>query len=335
MRRSTLACFSGMVGLLAVASAGCEDWQHVLDGVPLPDRAPTTPEKTGTGGVSGAAGAPGTGVASKCEGTTGPKGEACKTCYDPSGMIVYQECAPVDPTGAAGSSGSSDPQMCVKFEDGGPGSCKDPSTWKDYGWDYCKAQNLALTDLALGPDCGGGFQSATYVCCGPSTGSGTGGSTGTTPPPPPPGMCIVISDGGPTSCKDAATWKRYGSDSCKGQNLVLSDYKLGESCGDGYYRDVAYVCCGTTPPPAPDPVECSESVDASGRPCKLCYDAAGKLVTTDCREATPTPPPTDGSVMTDPVACAERVDDTGAVCKVCLLADGSRVSSCPTAPPPN
>ena len=131
-----------MAGLLAVASSGCEDWKHVLDGVDLPDTGGGT--KPGT--MTGAAGASGASV--KCDATMGPKGESCKTCWDASGIVVHQECAGPISTGTAGFDGTT-PQACTKLEDGGPGSCKDAATWKRYGSDACNAQTLLLTDYAL------------------------------------------------------------------------------------------------------------------------------------------------------------------------------------------
>src|SRR3954470_18347006 len=116
MRRTTLACFSGMAGLLAVTSAGCEDWSHILDGVDLPDRGGTKP-----GTMTGTAGSTGT-VGGKCDVTMGPKGEPCKTCWDATGRIIQQECSAPTSTGTGGSSAPA-PQMCTKLEDGGPGSC--------------------------------------------------------------------------------------------------------------------------------------------------------------------------------------------------------------------
>jgi hypothetical protein len=59
-------------------------------------------------------------------------------------------------------------------------------------------------------------------------------------------MCISIEDGGPTSCKDPATWKRYGTDRCSQQNLQLTDVKVVVECTGGY-SVVSYVCCGAPP----------------------------------------------------------------------------------------
>jgi hypothetical protein len=386
MRRSTLACFSGMAGLLAVTSSGCEDWKHVLDGIDLPDTGGGTKPGTGTAGASGGGG--------KCDATMGPKGETCKTCWDENGRIIHQECAGPVSTGSGGSTGTT-PQMCTKLEDGGPGSCKDASTWKRYGSDACLAQNLTLTDYALGPACDGGYQSVTYVCCSPATPTpppstppgqmciriqqgdatsckdqGTWKQSGyeacllqkmnltdyalgpvcdggyqsatfvccytpPTPPPPPPApptMCTKIQDGGPTSCKDLGTWKQYGSDACRAQNLILTDYAPGESCDNGNYRTVTYVCCAQTPPVETPPIKCGESTDASGRPCKVCYDVNGKVVSGDCGTATA---PMD-DVMTPPISCRALTNNDGSQCKLCINADGTvAYTDCASAPPAN
>jgi hypothetical protein len=68
--------------------------------------------------------------------------------------------------------------------------------------------------------------------CTPGSGSGT---------------CVTIDDGSSSSCKDEATWKKYGIDRCLQQNLSLTDLKLAVACTGGYSM-VTYVCCGTGAP---------------------------------------------------------------------------------------
>ena len=111
----------------------------------------------------------------KCGETTDASGQTCKTCWDPSGMIVSNDCVPA-PTGSGGASGTG---MCTTIVDGGATSCKPTDLWKQYGTERCAQQNLQLADLALGASCGGdSYQSVTYTCCATTT---------TTTSPPPPG----------------------------------------------------------------------------------------------------------------------------------------------------
>ena len=183
--------------------------------------------------------------------------------------------------GTTGSGPGNDPGACITLSDGGPTSCKDAATWMKYGAEACGQQNLTLTDLKPVTTCAGGnYESVTYVCCGsvPPADAGTtapvitcamttdasgracetctddtgkvvksdcadgspgsGGSTGTGA-----SSCTSIDDGGPTSCKDPATWKQYGVDRCGQQNLSLTDIKPLTMCAGGY-ASVSYVCCG-------------------------------------------------------------------------------------------
>ena len=84
-----------------------------------------------------------------------------------------------------------------------------------------------------------------------------------------------IPDGGETSCKPRATWKTYGSERCAGQGMTLTDISYENACdatGDNF-RNVTYVCCGSTPPtppgPIPPPFPCTK-VSGGGGPgsCK-------------------------------------------------------------------
>ena len=161
--------------------------------------------------------------------------------------------------------------MCTTSEMGGSTSCKPYDLWKQYASDACTQQNLVLTGLATGATSGDGvYQSIKLTCCAP------------TPSPPPPkctqtvdasgqvcktcvdsvtgavisndcapgsgsGMCVTIDDGSASSCKDEATWKKYGSDRCAQQNLVLTDLKLAVACAGGYSM-VTYLCCGSGTP---------------------------------------------------------------------------------------
>ena len=70
---------------------------------------------------------------------------------------------------------------------------------------------------------------------------GSGGTSGSGPGSDP-GACITLSEGGPTSCKDAATWMKYGTESCAQQKLTLTDLKPVTTCAGGNYESVTYVC---------------------------------------------------------------------------------------------
>jgi hypothetical protein len=264
--------------------------------------------------------------------------------------VTYVCCA-APPTGSTGSgtggsSGGAD--MCTKIDEGGAGSCKPYDIWKQYGYDRCQQQNLLLTAITVGPACDGGYQSMTFTCCGntgtptppPKCGqtsdatgqicktcwdavsgqvisndcapgpTGSGGSGGGAQ------MCIFIDDGGPTSCKDASTWKQYGSDRCGQQNLALMDLKLAIAC-DGGYSMVSYVCCGgsATPPPV---VACDSWYRADGALCKQCRDANGAVNSLDCV----------GGQMPSNEICDVKSNPDGSQCKTCYYSDGTMVSSC-------
>ena len=271
MQRTTLVSWvMGMV-LLVSAAAGCGDWKSLID--EIRDRSKGTTPGAGAAGTSGGTGGSDGGGALKCDATTDASGRVCKTCWDQSGMVVSNDCS-APPTGGSTGGGT-----CTKIIDGGPSSCKDAGTWKTYGAERCAAQNLTLTEVVPLTMCAGGIESVAYVCCGdaPTGGGGTGGSTikcdATTDAsgsvcktcwdqsgmvvsndcaPTPTGgstgggTCTKIIDGGPTSCKDAATWKMYGAERCAAQNLTLTDVVPLTMCA-GAIESVAYVCCGVTP----------------------------------------------------------------------------------------
>lgn len=136
------------------------------------------------------------------------------------------------------------------------------------------------------------------------------------PPPPPPldaGACISIDDGGSSSCKDPATWQKYGAERCAQQNLVLTTLTPTGKCDQGY-STVTYTCCagapdGGTPPPPPP--KCGQTMGANGEVCKTCWDATtGQVISNDC---VPGPTATDGS--TGGGACVEITDGGPTSCK--------------------
>jgi hypothetical protein len=365
--------------LSIAATAGCADWKTILeDALNGQDGA----GKSG-GTATGAGGSAGSdaGASLTCDAVSNADGTICKRCVDASGALVREDCPPSSSgaggggstgssTGTGGSSGGS----CIKLDGGGgPSSCKDAATWKQYGADACAQQNLVLSDIAYGAACGASFQDATYVCCG--VGTATGGTSGSgaitcdaytnaagaackrcvdanggvvsdeCAQPQPPTSCTKINDGGPSSCKDAATWKQYGTAACAGMGLTLSDIAYGTPCGANF-QDVVYVCCGTITP------SCSINVDALGNSCQTCWDAAGVVVKSECQSSgvtcqesagadgatckTCTYP--DGRIFSAECSggstggteiCDVETNADGTMCKVCYEPDGSRISSCP------
>lgn len=88
-----------------------------------------------------------------------------------------------------------------------------------------------------------------------------------------PVACTTDVMGGPTSCKDAGTWKLYAWEQCMAQGLDLADYGTFDDCGEGLTRYVKYACCGPTPPPPPSlcagvdcpaGTSCQEQLDCPG-----------------------------------------------------------------------
>ena len=157
-----------------------------------------------------------------------------------------------------------------------------------------------------------------YEACDPVP-AGSGGSGGTTGGGPgnDPGACLTLSDGGPTSCKDAATWMKYGAETCAQKNLTLTDLKPVTTCAGGDYESVIYVCCGTAPPNdagATAPViTCAMTTDTSGGGCETCTDDSGKVVKTDCADGTPGTGGSSGSggsTGTGATSCTS-IDDGG------------------------
>jgi len=241
----------------------------------------------------------------RCTETMDASGAVCKTCVDQYGNST-SECTGSAP-GTGGSSGSGG---CGVISEGGPGSCKPYDSWKAYASNSCAQQNAQLTDIKVGPTCEGGYESISFTCCGstmpppppPKCGETTdasgqickvcwysvtgqeisrdcaGGSSGAGGAGGSSGgqMCINIDDGGPSSCKDAGTWKQYGTDACAQKNLTLTDIKLDVACTGGYSL-VSYVCCGAGAPP-PSNEMCDVSTNADGSQCKTCYYADGSTV---------------------------------------------------------
>jgi hypothetical protein len=164
---------------------------------------------SGAGGATGAGGASGKGGAGGSDGTGGMGGAS-------SGG------------GSGGSSG-----MCIKVVAGDSTSCQTYDALKLDGYNQCLQKNLPLTGADVGPACDGGYTSITFTCCA---------SPGPSPSPPP--KCVAIADGDPTSCKDAMSWQRTGSERCAQQSLTLTQVKYDVACDAGFSL-VSYVCCGS------------------------------------------------------------------------------------------
>jgi hypothetical protein len=67
------------------------------------------------------------------------------------------------------------------------------------------------------------------------------------PPPPPPQSCFIDTMGGPTSCKDTATWIGYAASTCKQNGLGLGRYWFMAPCSKStyeiFYSYICFECC--------------------------------------------------------------------------------------------
>lgn len=100
--------------------------------------------------------------------------------------------------------------------------------------------------------------------------------------------------------------------------------------------------CDEPPAPASDAGECKVSADASGVPCKICVDGAGKIVYDGCSSGAagsgdpkgdPSGTAGSGGTAPAPVKCDSTTDPkTGSLCKTCWAADGT-VTESDCAPP--
>jgi hypothetical protein len=164
--------------------------------------------------------------------------------------MSYSCCLPGSTPSDPGPVTPPPPKPVCKVEvlDDGP-VCVSGSALKDRAYKACADQGLVLTNLGFGGVCADNvsYVGAKYECCSPSSSPGTPKPPtppDTTPPPSTPGgACRKGSDGGPTSCKDAGTWKLYASDTCKQAGMVLTEVHPRESCGDNLYRYSDFVCC--------------------------------------------------------------------------------------------
>jgi hypothetical protein len=164
----------------------------------------------------------------------------------PGGPSSAGGAAPCATGGTGGTGGQPAPTCVTKSSQGDSSSCKPAATWKQYASDDCAATGATLTGYSPDEACGdGNSRSVKYTCC-----------LSEAAPPPPPPTCVTKSQGSPSSCKGAPTWKQYATDNCAATGASLTDISPYEDCGDGGTRYVKYTCCSLTSPPPPPPPTC-------------------------------------------------------------------------------
>jgi hypothetical protein len=300
--------------LLSIATtAGCAEWKALLEDALDGQDGAGKSGGTGSGADGGAGGAPGASLT--CDAVSNADGTVCKRCVDASGAVVSEECpSGTSNGGSAGRGGTTSGGADAGSASGGAIAC---DAYTNAAGASCK-RCVDASGVVLSDEC---------------------------PPPPPPTTCTKLSDGGPSSCKDAATWKQYGATACAQLGMSLSDIAYGTPCGSNF-QDVVYVCCGAAAP------SCSVDVDALGNTCKTCWDATGAVVESGCQASGVT---CESSAGTDGATCktckypdgrifsAEcsggatggteicdvKTNADGTVCKVCYEPDGTTTSSCP------
>lgn len=162
-----------------------------------------------------------------------------------------------------GTNSSSESSALNSYSQAAPTAPDAPTTVDEYNLDGTYTPDTGTVDPNTGkggdPDPGGG---------GGMGGGGTGKPDGGTPPPTT--MCTHIKDGGPTSCKDEATWKMYGDKACSAKGLTLHSISYSGACGRGHWMAADYECCGMPTPPPPPPPTCACTTDKLGGPmdCK-------------------------------------------------------------------
>jgi hypothetical protein len=242
--------------LSVVTTTGCAEWKAVLEGAL--DGTDSAGKSGATG--TGAGGGPGADASLSCDAVSNADGAICKRCVDASGVVVSDECPQPPPP--------QPPTSCTKVNDGGPSSCKDAATWKQYGANSCAQLGLTLSDIVYGTPCGANFQDVIYVCCGTVTPS-----------------CSVNVDALGNSCK---------------------------TCWDAAGVVIESVCQSSG-------VTCEESAGADGATCKTCKYPDGRILSAEC----------SGGSTAGTEICDVRTNADGTMCKVCYEPDGTTISSCP------
>jgi hypothetical protein len=188
-------------------------------------------------------------------------------------------------SGTGGSSGSAESASCAAVMGSDGSVCKQ----------CVDATGVVVYDSCAPATTGGAGTPGSGGTGAAGTGGAAGGSGGA--------ACGKIKGGGPTSCKDAGTWKMYGTAACAQQNLTLTDISWDVACANGDFEAVTYVCCGG----------CATAVDANGQTCTTCTDATGAIISSACSAGG--------------VTCQESTDPSGLHCKTCSFPDGKILSS--------
>lgn len=103
-------------------------------------------------------------------------------------------------------------------------ACFDEAHWKEIAADACEFKGGVAT-LRLDTPCGF-FRYRNYRCCGAD------------------GACTDHRDGGPSSCKDVATWRTYSEKDCALEGRALVSMTTDTPCGGaGGALGATYQCC--------------------------------------------------------------------------------------------
>jgi hypothetical protein len=110
--------------------------------------------------------------------------------------------------------------------------------------DYCKGcECRALAKDQSDPVCqGGGVQCFADPCREQAASCRLGACVSASTVPP---KCEKRTQGGigSTSCKPTDLWKQYASEDCSARGLLLTEYQVADTCANGNFQTVAYVCC--------------------------------------------------------------------------------------------
>lgn len=124
----------------------------------------------GSGGALGSGGAVGSG-GSASGGAVGVGGAASGGALGTGGLDLGGSTStggiPGQPAGTGGAiSKPVDFATCMKFDEGGPGVCKNVGEWKQGIGEHCDQLGLSLYITGVGPSCGeNAYESYSYYCC--------------------------------------------------------------------------------------------------------------------------------------------------------------------------
>lgn len=102
-------------------------------------------------------------------------------------------------------------------------ACFDDAHWREVAADACEFKG-GVASLRLDGPCGV-FSYRTFRCCGAD------------------GACTDHRDGGPSSCKDEATWRKYSVADCTTEGRTLATFSVDTPCGPGGALGATYQCC--------------------------------------------------------------------------------------------